>query len=92
MFSRLLKLIAALALSAVFANPLWAGQVTIFAAASLKTALEDLAPAVGQATGHELILSFAGTSALARQIEYGAPADIFVSATPIGWITFLQKG
>lgn len=88
MFSRLIKPFAALVLALSTAGPLWAEQVTIFAAASLKTALEELAPAITGATGHDLTLSFAGTSALARQIEYGAPADIFVSANA-GWMDHL---
>ncbi|WP_254450050.1 MULTISPECIES: molybdate ABC transporter substrate-binding protein [unclassified Aliiroseovarius] len=79
----------ALALILCFAVPSAAGQVTIFAAASLKTALEDLAPVLENDTGHELTLSFAGTSALARQIEYGAPADIFISANP-DWMDYLE--
>lgn len=70
------------------ATPTMAGQVTVFAAASLKTALEEMAPLITQATGHEVLLSFAGSSALARQIEYGAPADIYISANP-GWMDHL---
>ncbi|UWQ06578.1 molybdate ABC transporter substrate-binding protein [Aliiroseovarius crassostreae] len=89
MFLRLFKSLMALALPVCFAVPSAAGQVTIFAAASLKTALEDLAPVLENATGHELTLSFAGTSALARQIEYGAPTDIFISANP-DWMDYLD--
>ena len=55
-------------------------RVTVFAAASLKNAL-DAAGAAWQAdTGNELVASYAGSSALARQIEQGAPADLFISA------------
>jgi len=54
--------------------------VTVFAAASLKTALDDIADAYSKETGVTFHLSYAGSSALARQIEYGAPANIFVSA------------
>lgn len=88
MWKPVLKPIAALVLMAAFANPLFAGQVTVFAAASLKTVLEDMAPEIKAATGHDLTLSFAGSSALARQIEYGAPADIYISANP-GWMDHL---
>ncbi len=55
-------------------------SVTVFAAASLKTALDDIAEAYSKQTGVTFHLSYAGSSALARQIEYGAPANIFVSA------------
>ena len=55
-------------------------KLTIFAAASLKTALDEIAEAWRDRTGGALALSYAGSSALARQIEQGAPADLFVSA------------
>ncbi|TDL84342.1 molybdate ABC transporter substrate-binding protein [Palleronia sediminis] len=69
----------ALALGAAAAR---AETVTVFAAASLKTALDEIAPGFEAATGHDLRLSYAGSSALARQIEACAPADIFISANP----------
>lgn len=68
--------------------PLWARDVTVFAAASLKNALEAVAKAWTDETGHSVTMSFAGSSALARQIEAGAPADIFISANP-GWMDHL---
>ena len=66
-----------------------ADQITVFAAASLKTALDDLTPRFTDQTGHDVTYSFAGSSALARQIELGAPADIFISANP-GWVDYLE--
>jgi len=57
-----------------------AQTVTVFAASSLKTALDRAAPAFEGATGYDLRLVYAGSSALARQIGAGAPADVFVSA------------
>ena len=63
---------------------LWAA-VTVFAASSLKTALDEaIAVYEGQVTA-----SYAGSSALARQIGYGAPADLFISANPdwVDWLT-----
>lgn len=68
--------------------PATAGQITVFAAASLKTTLEQVAAEWQDETGNTAILSFAGSSALARQIEAGAPADIFLSANP-GWMDHL---
>jgi molybdate transport system substrate-binding protein len=57
-----------------------AQQVTVFAAASLTDAMKDIA-AQWQKAGHPAIsLSFAASSTLARQIEQGAPANIFASA------------
>lgn len=57
-----------------------ADGLTVFAAASLTDALRDVA-ALWQKAGHEpLHLSFAASSTLARQIEQGAPADLFASA------------
>ena len=65
-----------------------AGEITVFAAASLKTALDDIATRFEAETGHSVTLSHAGSSALARQIELGAPADIFISANP-DWMDHL---
>lgn len=56
-------------------------EVTVFAASSLTDALGRVADAWTDATGHRVVLSFAGSSALARQIQQGAPADLFISAS-----------
>jgi molybdate transport system substrate-binding protein len=57
-----------------------AKTVTVFAAASLKNALDDAAAAYKKKTGVEISISYAASLPLAKQIESGAPADIFVSA------------
>jgi molybdate transport system substrate-binding protein len=54
--------------------------ITVFAAASLKNALDDANAAFTKATGIKVVTSYAATPALVRQIEAGAPADVFVSA------------
>jgi molybdate transport system substrate-binding protein len=54
--------------------------VVVFAAASLKNALSTIAKDWETKTGNKATLSFAASSALAKQIESGAPADLFVSA------------
>jgi hypothetical protein len=54
--------------------------VTVFAAASLKNALDDIIAAYGRNFGRKVVASYAASSALAKQIEEGAPADVFVSA------------
>ena len=77
------------ALVLLLASPAQAGEVTVFAAASLKTALDEIATAWEGATGHEVTLSYAGTPQLAQQIEQGAPADLFISAST-DWMDDLQ--
>ncbi|MEW2915205.1 molybdate ABC transporter substrate-binding protein [Leisingera sp. JC11] len=64
--------------------------ITVFAAASTKTALDEAAVTYLADTGHNVTLSYAGSPALARQIQLGAPADIFISANP-GWMDVLQE-
>jgi molybdate transport system substrate-binding protein len=54
--------------------------LTVFAAASMKNALDDIDLAFTAKTGVKVNASYAASSALAKQIEQGAPADIFVSA------------
>lgn len=54
--------------------------LTVFAAASMKNALDDIDGAYTAKTGVRIVASYAASSALAKQIEQGAPADIFVSA------------
>jgi molybdate transport system substrate-binding protein len=54
--------------------------LTVFAAASMKNALDDIDAAYTTKTGVRIVASYAASSALAKQIEQGAPADIFASA------------
>ena len=63
---------------------------TVFAAASLKTALDEIGAAWTARTGKKAAVSYAAASALAKQIEQGAPADVFVSAD-LDWMDFLDK-
>jgi molybdate transport system substrate-binding protein len=55
-------------------------SLTVFAAASMKNALDDVDAAYTAKTGVKIIASYAASSVLAKQIEQGAPADIFMSA------------
>jgi molybdate transport system substrate-binding protein len=55
-------------------------SLIVFAAASMKNALDDIDAAYTTKTGVKVVASYAASSALAKQIEQGAPADIFVSA------------
>jgi molybdate transport system substrate-binding protein len=80
-------------LTAIFllstAHPARADTVTVFAAASLKESLEAVAKDFEAASGHKVVISFGASSALARQIEAGAPAEIFVSAD-LDWADYLD--
>jgi molybdate transport system substrate-binding protein len=62
----------------------------VFAAASLQTALDGLVQPLERATGIHMKLSYAASSALARQIESGAPADLFISAD-LDWMDYLAE-
>ena len=62
--------------------------VLIFAAASLQTALDALIAPLERLTGAQVRVSYAASSALARQIENGAPADLFISAD-LDWMDYL---
>jgi molybdate transport system substrate-binding protein len=55
-------------------------SITAFAAASMKNALDDVNAAFTEKSGTKVIASYAASSVLAKQIEQGAPADIFISA------------
>lgn len=62
----------------------------VFGAASLTNVLDDLGPAYTQATGQPVKFSYAASSALARQMESGARADVFVSADE-DWMNYVQE-
>jgi molybdate transport system substrate-binding protein len=87
---RLFCLCSAIAWSMAAALPARAETVTVFAAASLKESLEAIARPWEAATGHKVVISFAASSALARQIDAGAPADLFISAD-LDWADYLEK-
>jgi molybdate transport system substrate-binding protein len=64
--------------------------VLVFAAASMKGALDEVGAIVTQRTGVAMKVSYAATSTLAKQIEEGAPADIFVSADE-QWMDYVAQ-
>ncbi|HUK57789.1 MAG TPA: molybdate ABC transporter substrate-binding protein [Stellaceae bacterium] len=68
--------------------PAAADPVLVFAAASLKNALDDAAASFEKGGGGEVKISYAASSALARQIESGAPADMFISAD-LDWMKYV---
>jgi molybdate transport system substrate-binding protein len=65
-------------------------SLTIFAAASMKSALDDINLEFSKRTGGKPVASYAATPALVRQLEQGAPADIFVSAD-VTWMDYAQR-
>ncbi|WP_283195889.1 molybdate ABC transporter substrate-binding protein [Rhizobium sp. AN80A] len=85
-------------LAAVAVSALWLGatagfaadKVTVFAAASMKNALDAANAEWAKESGKEAVVSYAASSALAKQIEGGAPADVFISAD-LDWMDYLAK-
>jgi molybdate transport system substrate-binding protein len=63
--------------------------LTVFAAASMKNAVDDINAAFIKATGIKVVTSYAASSALAKQIEAGAPADLFASAD-LDWMDYVS--
>src|SRR5690606_19352373 len=87
-------LMAAGALSALLIAPVSTAQaddsqIVVFAAASLKNALDAINTACEADVGEAAKISYASSSALAKQIEEGAPADLFISAD-LDWMKYLS--
>jgi molybdate transport system substrate-binding protein len=61
--------------------------ITVFAAASMKNALDDINATFLKASGTKVVASYAASSALAKQLEQGAPADVFASAD-LEWMDY----
>lgn len=87
--SSIIRNLSAVALAGGLAAPAVADDVIVFAAASMANALAEIEIGFEAATGHNVIVSLAGSSALARQIQLGAPADIFISASA-DWMDVLE--
>ena len=84
------RLAFAAVIAATLATPALAEEVVVFAAASLKDALDAVAADFQAETGNTVTISYAGSNALAKQIMEGAPADIFISAA-VNWMDEVQK-
>ena len=84
--------VAALSLCAVstVVGTARAEQILVFAASSLQNALDESAAKFQRAGDHTVRISYAASSTLARQIEHGAPADLFISAHPL-WMDYVQE-
>jgi molybdate transport system substrate-binding protein len=81
--------VAGFALAPAHAQEPQKPELLVFAAASLTNVLGELSPAFEKKSGVAVKISFAASSALARQIEGGAAADVFVSADQ-EWMDYLQ--
>lgn len=79
-------LVVALAL----VQPARADEMLVFAAASLKNALDDAVQDFDKTSGDRVRVSYGASSALAKQIENDAPADIFISAD-LDWMDYVAK-
>ena len=71
---------ASLLLAALFPGHCRAAELNVFAAASLTDALQEIAAGYEKGGGDLIVLNLGASSALARQIQEGAPADLFLSA------------
>ena len=81
----ILSLLAALAATPQTATA--QDTLTVFAAASMRNALDDANAAFTKASGVKVTASYAATSALVKQIEQGAPAEVFISAD-LRWMDY----
>ncbi len=89
LFCALLVACAALSAPCGYCAAAQSTSITVFGAASLTNALQDLGDAFTKETAVDVKFSFAASSALAHQIENGAPADVFFSAD-VDWMDYLQ--
>ena len=88
----LLSFIAAAAMAASAAIPAVAADLVVFAAASMKGPLDKVAAAYEAGGGSKVVISYASSAQLAKQIEAAAPADVFISADT-KWMSYLaDKG
>lgn len=85
-----LHLLLAATLLTTLTGQALANHINVFAAASLTNAMQDIAEQYEKEKHQDVVLSFASSSTLARQIEAGAPADLFISADQ-KWMDYAQK-
>src|SRR4051812_44330683 len=80
--------LAGLLLAAMLPWTASAAEIRVFAAASLREALDEQVRQFEATTGNSVVVSYGGSNALARQIDAGAPADVFLSAD-LEWMDYL---
>jgi len=86
----MLKCAAAIVLAACLACSALAADLTVFAAASLKESLDAQARQFEKDTGNRVVVSYGASNALAKQIEAGAPANLFISAD-LEWMDYVDQ-
>ncbi|MEQ1961859.1 molybdate ABC transporter substrate-binding protein [Xenorhabdus khoisanae] len=90
MKKKVYQLLTGVVVSFALVGNVWAtDKVTVFAAASLTNALDDIAAQYKKEKQGDIVASYASSSTLARQIEQGAPADIFISADQ-QWMNYVS--
>ena len=91
---RFVQLVTAAALIAGVLQPPHASaqdtQLTVFAAASLKNALDEVDAAFTEATGIKVMVSYESSSTLVKQVDQGAQADVFISAD-LQWMDYASE-
>ncbi|MEP7061907.1 MAG: molybdate ABC transporter substrate-binding protein [Betaproteobacteria bacterium] len=90
MHIRALLATLAAAFLGIAAPPATAADVTVFAAASLKEAMDAQARQFEASTGSKVIVAYGGSNTLAKQVEGGAPADVFISAD-LDWMDYVEQ-
>ncbi len=93
-FHRRYRMLRALVISLLFlvAGTVSAAEITVFAASSLTEALQEIGRTWERRTGERVLFNFGASSTLARQIEEGAPADLFASADELRMNQLEQRG
>lgn len=90
--TRFWKFLSCLACAAVMQSAALAVELKVSAAASLTDVLQEIAKGYEKQTGDKLVFNFAGSSVLARQIQEGAPTDVFFSADEAKMDTLDKQG
>jgi molybdate transport system substrate-binding protein len=85
-----MTIVLGMVLAAGASHSALAADVTVYAASSLKDALDELARRFEVASGNKVIAVYAGSNTLAKQIASGAPADVFISAD-LDWADYLES-
>jgi molybdate transport system substrate-binding protein len=85
------KMITALLYLFLLATPVFAGDVNLFVAASLKEVINDLSDSFAKKNpGVKFVKNYGSSGSLVKQIENGAPSDVFISAN-LEWMDYLKN-
>jgi molybdate transport system substrate-binding protein len=88
---KIFKIAATLLCLVLLATPVFAGEVNLFVAASLKEVINELSGSFARKNpGVKFVKNYGASGSLVKQIENGAPADVFISANP-EWMDYLKK-